>query len=102
MTTPAAIRAEWHDMPRSKRAGMLCKDEKFQVWLQQKANRAWYDHSQSGHTSDRVARAIMLAGCHIESRADLDKLPEHSHAVAVFDKLEREYRQAAGLEAEGR
>lgn len=75
--------------PVSQRAGMLCADPRFEVWLGK-------DHLEA---IDSNGAAWLRKWCHIESRAELDHNPE---ARAKFEEVETEFKQAHGMMPERR
>jgi len=84
----------------ARRAGILCQDERFQVWVYQRENpdETVFPGNPIGYTLTTTA-AWLRGECGINSRAELD---HNSEAAKRFLEIETEFKQAHGMMAEKR
>ena len=81
---------DFHTLPRSQQAGILCGDETFQRWVT----------GRNGFTTDLDgARQFVIDRCKVNSRRELDV----SHDAGVlWNALRLQFEQAAGRATEAR
>ena len=76
----------WADIPRVKRAGILCSDEAFQKWARVQGKKHGFEW-----VVDKIgARGFVLTECGVDRRRDLDNSLESRTA---FDKMVERYRE---------
>jgi hypothetical protein len=91
-------RKSWTQMARSQRAGILCGDNRFQVWA---TERAQLEINPEKWPSDPKESAAMYIRwrCGVKSRAELDNSDKIATAFDLMDSL---YRVETGQLAEAR
>ena len=94
---PDRPRKRWSELSRAQRAGIRCGDPKFQQWFAVEFPGLWSDMSLHGDHEKMAAAAVRYLCRRIGSRAELDTDEE---AGTLWDALDAQYRQDAGLEAE--
>lgn len=93
------------DITESQRCAMLCKQARFQDWLQERDTVLWDYSDQGGElTAEETATAVVKQLCHIsyrESRRVLDSDPEGEPSKRWL-QLKSQFEQDTGLTAEKR
>jgi len=84
-------RTPFTQMKRAQQAGILCSDQRFQLWLS----------SRLRITEPRDCAEVLRRYLGVHSRAALDD-GEHDAAALKFDQLVSEYRTDTGMQAEER
>ena len=81
---------DFHTLPRSQQAGILCKDASFQRWA---AERCGSSLDEAG------ARSFVISHCGVNSRGELATL---GSAVTLWDSLLAQFEIATGRATEAR
>lgn len=91
---PEKPKRRWHEMSRAQRAGMLCADSKFLIWISEAPeNRAAWKTTclaSKEHSAVDVAAEMIRSLCGVQSRSEFDTDEEAGNR---WDDLEAEYRK---------